>query len=250
MKMIKRLLGSGENNREKIMLPCFMKRELMGKAALFEAVVPDDPIRISLLCSEEAWWQEIVNFLREDDCFWDVGSFIGLLTVYAAQKCSAGHVVAIEPEPDFMKRVSRHIELNHLDNVLQLNLGISDAEGVLPLNTSGVEGWSPSFFKKELKQWVEVPVKTIDQLCEQYPKYMPTVMKIDVEGFEGKVLAGAVQTLQSKKLRAIFMELHPNFLNENNEPVWKVLYFLENSGFVLKEFHPRETEVHILAIKK
>jgi len=235
---------------DEIVFPQIMERKMGEQTARFEAVVSDDPVRISDLCGEETWWQDIVNMLEPIDCFWDIGSFTGLLTVYTAKKCSAGTVVAIEPDPDFMTRVTRNMELNNVQNVRTFNLGFSDVPGTLKLNTSGVEGWSPSFFQKELREWIEVPVTTMDLLCKQYPELSPNIIKIDVEGFEGKVLAGARAVLASPKLRAIFLELHPEFLVKNGQSIGKVLSLLEDNGFVLKEFRQRNAEIHVLALKQ
>jgi hypothetical protein len=75
-------------------------------------------------------------------------------------------------------------------------------------------------------------------------------MKIDVEGFEGKVLSGMRKTLESDRLRAIFMELHPEFLIKNGQPIGRVLSLLEDSGYVLKEFSQRHAEIHVLAVRQ
>jgi FkbM family methyltransferase len=149
-----------------------------------------------------------------------------------------------------MARVSRNLQLNGLNNAKLFNLGLSDSLGSLRLNTSGVEGWAPSFLEKELKQWIVVPVTTVDVLCQQHPEYFPTVMKIDVEGFEGKVLSGMRKTLESDRLRAVFMELHPEFLIKNGQPIGRVLSLLEDNGYVIREFSQRNAEVHVLAARQ
>ncbi len=74
-------------------------------------------------------------------------------------------------------------------------------------------------------------------------------MKIDVEGFERKVLAGMPTTLKSGRLRASFMELHPKYLNDNRQSIGETLFMLENDGFILKELGPRKAEIHVLAVK-
>jgi FkbM family methyltransferase len=250
LKSIKKYYSLRPKKTTVPVLPKVMERQLNDQLAKFEAVVPDDVPRINALCGEEDRWGDLLNSLRPDDCFWDVGSFTGLLTVFAAQKCSGGTVLSIEPEPNFLARVARNVEINGLTNVKIINSGLSDQPGHLQLNSSGVEGWAPSFYDKGLHDWIEVPMTTVDLICEEFPDYVPNVLKIDVEGFEGKVLRGAQKTLGSEKLREIYLELHPKFLNENNEPIGAILSILEEKGFLLEEFNARLTEVHILAIKK
>jgi len=236
--------------REQQAFPYVIQRQLLDQVAHFEAVVPDDPLRIAQLCGEEEWWGNIIDFITPDCCFWDIGSFTGLLTVYAAQKCSRGRVVSIEPDPNLYKQIDRNVNLNNLRNVVILNVGLSDEVGTLRLNTSGVEGWAPSFFSKDLKSWIDVPVTTLDLLCEEHPNLTPNVLKIDVEGFEYKVIQGGENTLQSQKLSAIYLELHPVFLYENHQPLGKLLWHIENAGFRFKEMRPRKNETHVLAIRE
>jgi FkbM family methyltransferase len=232
-----------------IKLPTVMQKSLGKLTASFEAVVPDDPVRIEYLCGEEEWWNVIVKSLRPDDCFCDVGSFTGLLAVYAAKVCSAGKVLAIEPDPRFCGCITENAKLNNLENVVVMPIGLSDENGVLKLNTSGVDGWAPSFYSKNLKEWIEVDVKTLDSVISGCPEFAPSVIKIDVEGFEAKVLRGATSVLRSPGLRLIFLELHPVFLYQNNETVGQVLSYIESAGFKLKEVSPRKNEIHIAAVK-
>jgi hypothetical protein len=54
---------------------------------------------------------------------------------------------------------------------------------------------------------VEVPVTTIDSYCES-KNLKPSLIKIDVEGFEFSVLNGAKKILKEVRPR-ILVELHP-----------------------------------------
>jgi FkbM family methyltransferase len=227
--------------------PFFIRRKLLEKAAIFEAIVDDDPSRIQNLCGEEKYWESIIQSLHPKDCFWDIGSFIGTLSIFAAQHCKSGRVISIEPDPEFFARVLRHIELNKLNNVIPINVGIADKSGTMKLNSSGVKGWAPSFFSKGLDDYIDVPVITIDEFCAEHPELEPDIIKIDVEGFEGKVIRGANNTLSRKKLRMIFLELHPVFLSENKEPIGEILTTLEMKGFKLQGFEGRKNELHITA---
>jgi len=54
-------------------------------------------------------------------------------------------------------------------------------------------------------QIVEVPIRTLDDVLAGRE---PVVIKIDVEGFETKVIEGAQKTLANPTLRAVIMELN------------------------------------------
>lgn len=55
----------------------------------------------------------------------------------------------------------------------------------------------------ELGPYVSVPVDTVDSVVGSSP---PTVIKIDVEGCETAVLAGATATLRNPKLQVVICE--------------------------------------------
>lgn len=249
-RKLRKLKGKKQQKKtEDLVFPFIMHRRLLDYSARFEALVPDDPARIRALCGEENWWTTIIQSLAPTDCFWDIGSFTGLLTVFAAQRCPLGQVVSIEPEPGFYQRILRNVALNNLDNVVPYNFGISNEPGTLRLNTSGVAGWAPSFYAKGLSEWIEVPVTTIDLLSKERPDLSPTMMKIDVEGFEAQVIQGGSNTIKNPKLRVIYLEIHPKILYDNKQPVGEILTSIEKAGFRLKEFMARKGETHILALR-
>ena len=69
----------------------------------------------------------------------------------------------------------------------------------------------------------------------------PTLMKIDVDGFEWEVLQGAKHLLQKCRPR-LWMEVHPTFL-QNKGVMWKdVIRFLESMGYQVTYFGDFESK--------
>lgn len=88
-------------------------------------------------------------------------------------------------------------------------------EGEIALHVDKHGSYAPSLKRivKGLRQIEMVPITTVDSLISQGHMQSPKVVKIDVEGAEGDVLAGMQQTLLSpRRPTSIFLELHDLFL--------------------------------------
>jgi FkbM family methyltransferase len=138
------------------------------------------------------------SVLKEGDTFVDIGSNIGLFTLYASKRVGEnGKVLSFEPSPKTFSRFVENIELNQLNNVSQNQIGLSDKEGELTLNLScnGMDAWetfAPDFSNKFQNQTL-VPVSTLDLRLMSEDKSKIHLVKIDVEGWEKFVLLGGKQ---------------------------------------------------------
>jgi hypothetical protein len=76
---------------------------------------------------------------------------------------------------------------------------------VSPAGANGASGASRALTGPALSGTVEVPIEPLDKYTADAP---PVVIKIDVEGFETQVIAGAAATLRSPSLLALIIELN------------------------------------------
>jgi FkbM family methyltransferase len=145
--------------------------------------------------------------LRPDDVFWDVGANIGAISLVAAPLCR--RVVAFEPDPRSLERLSRNVSANHLENVEIVAGALGVASGMATLyqatgSNTGMTSLVPE--RAEVVGEQAVQVSRADDVIAARPELAPTVMKIDVEGAEHLVLGGAVGLLRSGRLRALVFE--------------------------------------------
>ncbi|HMT72911.1 MAG TPA: FkbM family methyltransferase [Chitinophagaceae bacterium] len=161
----------------------------------------------------------VKRYLRQGDTFLDIGSNIGLFSLYAARVVGvSGKVIAFEPTPRTFERLNENIRLNQVDSIIsQNNIGLSDADGVLKMNISsnGYDAWNTfanSTDRKHDKQ-IEVPVKTLDNFL--FEKNIDTskivLVKIDVEGWEVPVINGGVKLFLQDNAPVLMVE----FTEEN-----------------------------------
>lgn len=141
----------------------------------------------------------------------DVGANIGFLTLLSAVLTGpTGRVLAFEPEPRNHARLTANIEANGLHQVRVVQAACADREGTAQLSVNSAEtGWhrlvEPGGSTGGQKQ-LQVQVTTVDA---QVGESAVDVVKIDVEGFEGAVVAGMSGTLAANPGLSVILEHSP-----------------------------------------
>jgi len=142
----------------------------------------------------------LINQLEEGDIFLDVGAHYGYFSLLASVLVgSAGKVIAFEASPNTFEILKKN--KSQRSNMLAFNKAVSDAEGTLRMyefpnlyseyNTLDARQFNQeAWFKEYQPTVVEVPAETLDRFLQK-EKVHPTIIKIDVEGAEYKVLTGA-----------------------------------------------------------
>jgi len=151
----------------------------------------------------------LLHLLRPNDLFLDVGANIGSYTVLAAKVCQA-RAIAFEPDPETAKALFRNVSLNGIDrSVTVWNVAVGDFDGEIRF-TSGLDTTN-RVARAEDSAVRNVPIWRLDNLCGEIS---PVLLKMDVEGFEERVLAGAGRVLGSPTLIAITSEAHTARIEE------------------------------------
>ncbi len=147
----------------------------------------------------------VLHALREEELFVDVGANIGIYTVLAAGGRGA-FCLSLEPVPDTFRQLRANLQKNNLEGrVDALNKGVGAASDTLRFTLS--EGANNHVCADGTdEQTVSVPVEPVDSLLDDFSS-SPTILKIDVEGWEGAVLQGAEETLCQGAPLALIVEL-------------------------------------------
>ena len=145
----------------------------------------------------------MVNLLRPGELLLDIGANIGSYTVLAATVAQA-RVIAFEPHPRTAAALERNVAHNRLGervDVRRVALSDADGEGAL---TDGLDAMNYLVVGDPGSGVTcPVPLRTLDG---EVGDAAPTMLKIDVEGHEDKVLAGAARVLAQPGLEAIEIE--------------------------------------------
>ncbi|MEJ7783714.1 MAG: FkbM family methyltransferase [Solirubrobacteraceae bacterium] len=197
----------------------------------FEATNINERQRVVNCGDEPEYIREMLATLKPDDVLYDIGANVGLVALHAARKC---RTVAFEPDPSFLSRLHRNLELNPTVSVQVLQIAVSDREGWVALFTDGVGGNSPSLVhQRGAKNSVDVRARTLDALVEGGTLPKPTVLKLDIEGAEILALRGAEHLLGGPAPpRALFLEVHDSFLPAFGSSADEVLGIVRGAGYV------------------
>ncbi|MGC1798497.1 MAG: FkbM family methyltransferase [Candidatus Acidiferrales bacterium] len=190
---------------------------LYGRKGLNRTIHGEEPIRL-LPCARqipEEYEPPVFTLLKElihpGSVILDVGANVGVLTMFMARWSDPrGQVHAFEPNPVSRQVLIEHLRLNELsDKVTVCPVALSDVEGMTAFytaDTSGKSSLSEANIGLDAKQ-IQVPVTTIDAYCRSL-NIRPSLIKIDVEGFEFSVLKGAMNSLREFG-PVVLVEFHP-----------------------------------------
>lgn len=175
----------------------------------------------------------VVHFLRPGELFVDVGANIGAYTVLGGAVAGAD-VVTFEPSPSTFANLQRNVRLNDLTGRARvLNMAVGRAPGTMRL-TEGLG--TENYLSKDQsgQQTTAVSVTTLDhELSDQ----SPVLMKVDVEGFETEVFAGAQKVLRNSSLQAMIVERNESGLRYGfNEQ--QLHESIRAAGFVPCDYDP------------
>lgn len=164
----------------------------------------------------------------------EVGCHHGLHMSYLAQVVGpTGTVVAIEAEPGNALIAQAQIALNQFAHVQVINAAASDQVGKVTIslvdNQVGGAGMSD--------EQVSVQAMRIDDLWD--PSRPFGLLKIDVEGFEAKVLRGATKIRAQRPALAI--ELHFPLLAKVGDDLAAMRGFLAGYGGTVMDPHGQMT---------
>ncbi len=156
-----------------------------------------------------------LGYLHEGMSLWNIGAHVGLRMIQAQKRVGEqGTVVAFEPT----KRTFGLLEKNRGSraNVVAYNLAVGATAGVATLRDYGVKFGAINTLSEQSRYvgvpWrrsepksvsYEVEMVSIDEMVASGVK-APDWLVIDAEGFEEKILTGAVRTLEKYKPIVVF----------------------------------------------
>ncbi len=179
----------------------------------------------------------IKHAVREGDTVIDVGANRGMLTLTAARLVGeSGQVHAVEPNPSELVRIAELLDINNITNVRlhQVALGESASSMALHILDDRPDLGTLAKLDRDAGQRVtdviQVSVQRGDDLFAQHVNG-PTLLKIDVEGFECRVLRG-MRGLLDRVKPAVFAEVEPAWLCRAGASEAELFGILTDEGYL------------------
>jgi len=179
------------------------------------------------------------NLLRAGMTFVDVGANWGYFTLAAAYLVGArGHVVSVEADPRASATLHANVAKNRLPWVRVVAAAASDTDETLSLRSYGAESDGSANFGVALAEAsaeggvrFEVRARSLDAILDEAGAGNIDVLKMDIEGAEGRALAGLRKRLGSGAIDRIILELHPWHLRSHGTSAGAVVSALQSHGY-------------------
>jgi len=140
------------------------------------------------------------RLIHPTDVLFDVGANFGHYAITLADALGrACEVHAFEPFPANAARLRTNIRLNRLEHIIHVHpIGLSDAAGIGKMMTrsdnSGAATLAVTQEAPVAAQGIELA--TLDEFCERNAITKVDFIKVDVEGFEERMLLGSRKTIE------------------------------------------------------
>ncbi len=184
---------------------------------------------------------QLQTFVAPGSCAIDVGANIGMFTMrFAHWVGEHGHVIAIEPEAQNFASLRRRIDAsNHARRISAIQAVAAETAGVLYLD---VNPDHPGDHKLG-KAGVPTAAVMLDGILAEHGYPLVSLIKIDVQGAEMRVLAGATHVL-ARCRPALFLEVDDAALRRQGASAKELFGHLAGLGYRayrLRRFGPAQT---------
>jgi FkbM family methyltransferase len=143
-----------------------------------------------------AHWKVVKDLPQGSLCI-DAGANIGIIAVTLGALRPDLRIIAIEPVPDNCNDLRRNVQANKLENVEVIQAALGECVGAIRMKEDGP--WS----LVQADAVLEIPVMMLDQYADQPVAFV----KVDTEGYEPNVFAGA-RELFAKQKPLVFAEFN------------------------------------------
>jgi FkbM family methyltransferase len=191
----------------------------------------------------ETWVENaLIPEIKPGMTFYDIGANFGYYTLLGARAVGPnGRVFAFECNPRLNKLLRQSVMVNGLAGMTTVIANaVSDRAGTVKLTTDlEFSGGGTTLPASPTSQWtreqIEVPCAPLDELAP--PESPANVIKIDVEGAEPLVFAGADRVLSNRTLGTIVFEFYAPTISLSQPPA-AFLERVASYGFSLQAITP------------
>ncbi|WP_157101744.1 FkbM family methyltransferase [Candidatus Pelagibacter sp. HIMB1321] len=172
--------------------------------------------------------------------FWDIGSNIGLYSIYASITHPRCQVISFEPSTNNLRVLSRNISINNLEKSIKIftnPLTDNSKKFLMMQHNEFNEGGALNSFGAnhnfEGKKF-SFPMKyqlfgfSIKDILDNKFLEIPDYIKIDVDGIEHLILSGAGEYLKNEKIKSVSVEINENF----SQQFENVIDIMKKNNFV------------------
>jgi len=177
-------------------------------------------------------------FCSPESVILDIGANVGTTALFFAEQVPRGRVHAFEPSAGMLSALRTNIQLSGLENITVHPFGLAESptSGRLRLAHEGNPG--SAFVTSEGGPGEEVELRVLDDVLDGVlaPDQPLDFVKIDVEGFEHRVLQGGRECLSRHK-PVLVIEINDAALERAGTDAQEIFRDLEDLGYRLFYLH-------------
>lgn len=204
--------------------------------------------------------------MPSDGVFYDVGCHNGRYSLPVAKMVGKeGKVYGFEPNPSRSRRTRRLITLNQVADIFELHevaldmrsgygiLYVPDKDYLASLNIKAAldelktESEGGRKEQKSVSASVRIRTYKLDEYVMENNMRLPNVIKIDVQGAEYNVLAGAEAIIQQAR-PIIVVEIHTDLIKEFGYSQEQLFALLNKWGYKIDTLGYRDRDLHVRAL--
>lgn len=183
-------------------------------------------------------FQSLQENLKYGDVFFEIGAEHGWMSaVIGREFVGAENMVLFEPSPEFWINIRKTWQYNGLNEPLGCYQGFVGPETTV----APKPGW-PDAAKPNAKEHPSMAYRMLGAHTDVIAQvsiddyvaltgHVPDAINIDVEGAEGKVLAGAVDTLRNHR-PLVWVSIHPDMMiRDHDTNKEEFLQFMSDWGY-------------------
>ena len=175
----------------------------------------------------------VLHFLRPGDSFYDIGANVGSYTLLAAAT-GVTTIVSFEPSAATSARLERNIVFNGLSGVVTVHrVALGEQTGEVRFSQ---EHDTTNHVLAEGEYCSQAEIVAVRRFDDFYSSGRPSFIKMDVEGFESQVLAGATAALNDPALLGLLVEDNGSDKRYGRES--SIAQTLHSCGFAAFKYDP------------
>lgn len=168
---------------------------------------------------------------------WDVGAHKGETALFFANNFENSTIRSFEPVSSNYNSLLENCK--NRENIYSYNFALGNQISQTEIHLQGgsvIHSLRDDLNKPsgEDSESEMIRIKTIDSIVEEFKSDRIDLLKIDVEGFEIKVLEGAYKSLTQKKINFIYLETG---LDDRFNSIQELIDYLHPTGYVPYAFY-------------
>lgn len=205
------------------------------------------------------YWEKLetktfIHCLQPGTLVIDAGANFGHYALVASKFVGkSGNVIAFEPNANTFQLLQSNIDMQANQNLTAVQAGLSDKTGELNLYIDGSNPGGHSYSKdnvRKIESDQTTRVYSLDEYLHSSKVSLPvSLIKIDVQGFEVKVIRGAQKTIMHHH-PIVFCEVTPKAAKNSGDDVQELLEFFQKENYTIQFIDTTNYQIDNVSFKQ